>query len=166
MTKELKPEVYERLKALRQEGDVCAGKGEFNNAISKFEQALDLIPEPLESWEASLWVLGALGDMYVSKHDYVSAIRVLNTAMHCGGIGNSFLHLRLGQAQFELGNEKRAGDELARAFMGGGQKIFDGEDPRYFDFVKRILKEPPEGWGDNPTMGNDTSPPSPEPSTP
>jgi hypothetical protein len=66
--------------------------------------------------------------------------------MHCpGAIGNPFLHLRLGQCQFELGNLDRAGDELARAYMGAGNEIFVGAE-KYFEFLKTRLKPPPGGW--------------------
>jgi hypothetical protein len=45
-----------------------------------------------------------------------------------------------------LGNELVALDELARAYMGAGKEIFQGEDPKYFELVKQNLKEPPSGW--------------------
>jgi hypothetical protein len=47
--------------------------------------------------------------------------------------------------QFGLGNLGRAADELTRAYMGEGAKIFEGEDPKYFEFLKTKIKEPPEG---------------------
>lgn len=67
-------------------------------------------------------------------------------AMQCpAAIGNPFLHLRLGQCQFELGNLDRAADELARAYMGAGADIFEGAD-KYFAFLKTRLQPPPGGW--------------------
>lgn len=51
-------------------------------------------------------------------------------------LGNPFLHLRLGQAQLNLGNEDRAADELMRAYMGGGPEVFEIEDGRYLAFLK------------------------------
>ena len=50
-------------------------------------------------------------------------------------IGNPFLHLRLGQCQFELGNLDRAADELMRAYMAGGPELFEDEDARYLRFL-------------------------------
>jgi hypothetical protein len=67
--------------------------------------------------------------------------------MHCPkAIGNPFLHLRLGQCQFELGNLDRAADELARAYMGAGLEIFDSEDAKYFEFLKMRMAPPSDGW--------------------
>jgi hypothetical protein len=65
-------------------------------------------------------------------------------------IGNPFLHLRLGQCQLELGNESRAADELARAFMGAGIEMFLSQDPKYLTFLKSRLAAPPGCWGDEP----------------
>ena len=71
----------------------------------------------------------------------------VSMAMHCpGAIGNPFLHLRLGQCQFELGNLDRAADELARAYMGTGIEIFEDEEGKYFEFLKTRLQPPPGGW--------------------
>jgi hypothetical protein len=67
--------------------------------------------------------------------------------MHCpDAIGNPFIHLRLGQCQFEIGNLKRAADELARAFLMEGLALFEDEDPKYIEWIKPQLKEPKEGW--------------------
>jgi hypothetical protein len=60
-------------------------------------------------------------------------------------IGNPFLHLRLGQCLYELGDLDRAADELTRAYLGGGADLFDGAD-QYLAFLKTRLEPPPGGW--------------------
>ena len=78
-----------------------------------------------------------LADLYAQGNDFTTTLKAWTDAIHCpGAIGNERLHLRLGKAQLELGDETRAADELCRAFMGGGREIFDGEDPKYFAFLK------------------------------
>jgi hypothetical protein len=79
--------------------------------------------------------------------DFVAGRDNLANSMHCpDAIGNPFLHLRLGQCQWELGNLDRAADELTRAYMGAGDEIFESEDPKYLSFLKTKLKPPPGGW--------------------
>jgi hypothetical protein len=46
------------------------------------------------------------------------------------------IHLRLAEAQFELGDLARAADELTRACMGAGEQIVSQESPKYFAFLK------------------------------
>lgn len=61
--------------------------------------------------------------------------------MHCpNAIGNPFLHLRLGQCQFELEALDRAADELMRAYMGGGAEVFQDQEPKYMRFSQSKAK--------------------------
>ena len=89
-----------------------------------------------------------LGDMYAQTGNFVTALRAWSDAMACpGALGDVQLHLRLGKASLELGDESRAADELCRAFMGGGREVFEGEDPKYFAFLKtKILPPSGQAW--------------------
>src|SRR5262249_43590057 len=108
--------------------------------------AWDLLPQPQTQWEAATWILGAIGDANFLGEDFAAGRDNLTLAMHCpDAIGNPFLHLRLGQCEFQLGNLDRAADELARAYMLAGTEIFEGET-QYFEFLKTRLDPPPEGW--------------------
>ena len=83
-----------------------ADAGNCNAAVKCFEDALDLLPLPLDQWSAACWLFTAIGDTLFLADRYSEAIQPLLDAVKCsGGIGNPFLHLRLGQTQFELGNE-------------------------------------------------------------
>src|SRR6516225_11632831 len=143
---ELDEDTADRIQTLCDEGDALAEKEKYPAALKRYWAAWDLLPEPKINWEAATWILGAIGDANYLGGDFVAGRDNLSMAMHCPeAIGNPFLHLRLGQCQFELGNLDRAGDELARAYMGAGKDIFEGED-KYFEFLKTRLKPPPGGW--------------------
>ncbi len=67
--------------------------------------------------------------------------------MHCpDAIGNPFLHLRLGQCQYELGDFDRSVQELMQAYMGGGREILEEDDLKYFKFLTERAKPPLNGW--------------------
>jgi tetratricopeptide (TPR) repeat protein len=139
--RELDPGLYEKITALCDRGNAKCEEERFREALDDYGQALALIPQPIEDWEASTWVLAALGDCHFLLGDFKAAHHDLTRAMYCpGGIGNTFLHLRLGEVQYELGNQERAKDELARAYMGGGPEAFEHEDPRYLAFLRRFMK--------------------------
>ena len=139
--------VYDRIQKLCADGDAFAEEEEYPAALEKYWAAWDLLPKPEIDWEAATWILGAIGDAHFLSGDFTTARDNLSLAMKCpNGLGNPFLHLRHGQCEFELGNLDRAGDELARAYMGAGEEIFEDEDPKYFAFVKTKLKPPPGGW--------------------
>jgi tetratricopeptide (TPR) repeat protein len=143
---ELSHQVYERIQAICKKGDALAEKGQYPGALQQYWTAWSLLSEPQTDWEAATWILAAIGDANFLSGDYDAGKDNLSLAMQCpDAIGNPFLHLRLGQCQYELGNLDQAADELARAYMGAGSDIFEGAD-KYFAFLKTHLQPPPGGW--------------------
>lgn len=121
---------------IAKQGNDCMDADDFVGAIRHFDRAWDLLPEPKNQWPQATWLLASIGDAHVLRGDFHSAHHALSVCMHCpDALGNPFIHLRLGQAQFELGNLPRAADELMRAYMGGGPEIFAMEDSKYLDFL-------------------------------
>lgn len=146
---ELDDRTHEEIKDLCAQGDQQAQSGEYPAALRLYWKAWDLLPEPKAHWDAATWILAAIGDANFLGGDFQAGRDNLSNAMHCpNAIGNPFLHLRLGQCQFELGDDNRAADELTRALMGGGEEVFEREDPKYFAFLKTKLKPPPGGRSD------------------
>ena len=140
MSHELDDQVYSRIVQLCKAGDTLAEQGDYSQALEKYQEAFELIPDPFTDWEASTWILTVMGETLFFQGDFAEAREALRAAMHCpGAIGNPYIHLRLGQAQFEMGNVERARDELVRAYMGGGEEIFQYEDAKYFDLVKASI---------------------------
>ena len=135
---------YDRIMSLCSEGDDAMDADNFDTAYEKYISALELIPDPLTDWEASTWILAALGDLYYFAEDYEQSINALTDAACCpGGHENPFIRLRLGQCYFELGEMDRAADELTRAYRNDGLEIFEDEEEKYLMFLKtRITINP------------------------
>jgi hypothetical protein len=88
------------------------------------------------------WILTAIAEAHYLRKDWTAAKDAIFEAFRCeGATGNAFLHLRLGQAELELGNKGRAVDELIRAHQRGGDEVFDGEDPRLLGMVRAALDD-------------------------
>jgi tetratricopeptide (TPR) repeat protein len=115
-------------------------------------QALESIPEPREEWPQSAPLFCTLGDMYSQAGDFEAALQAYIDAIRCkDALGTADIHLRLGKAQFELGEMDRAADELCRAYLcsaeeTAGMAVFAGQDPKYFEFLKTRMQPPPDGW--------------------
>jgi tetratricopeptide (TPR) repeat protein len=132
----LPPEIRERLDMLCSNGDDLLDAGDLDAALCAYRAAEELIPEPKEDWEAATWIYTAIGDTLFYKGVFRESLQAFQVAIRSpDGLGNPYIHLRLGQCQFELGNLERAADELTRAYMGEGKKIFEGEDLKYFEFL-------------------------------
>lgn len=147
MTKSLNEHTLGQIQYLCAQGDALVEQSEFERAFRFYSQALQLVPEPVEEWEATTWILVAIGDLYFLAGNKVKSLTAFEDAVRCpGGLGNPFIHLRLGQCYFELGQLDRAGNELTRAYMGGGRDILENEDPKYLEFLETLLV-PPIGQG-------------------
>lgn len=141
MPAELGDKTYTEITRLTDQGQALFDAGKLDEARKLFMQAWTLIPEPQSEWEATTWLAAAIGDIDFLQGRYADARQTLQFAMICpGGLGNPFLHLRLGQSQFELGELDRAADELMRAYMGAGDEIFAAEDPKYRAFLATRAK--------------------------
>jgi tetratricopeptide (TPR) repeat protein len=147
---ELSEEIHSEIRRLSAMGDALAKQRKYLEAVSLYSAAWDLLPEPKFEWEAATWLLAAIGDANFLNCDYAVGRDNLSNAMHCpGAIGNPFLHLRLGQCQFEIGTLDRAADELMRAYMGAGAEIFKGQHPKYLRFLQskaKDIKVPKKPW--------------------
>jgi hypothetical protein len=140
----LPAETFATVRARAEEGERRMAAGDFRGAFDLFVEALNLLPDPREQWNAAGWLLVPLGENAARAGNFAAAEAPLADAMWCPGtIGNPWVHLRNGQVRYELGQMDRAPDELARAYMGGGRGIFADQDPKYFALVEQVLQPPP-----------------------
>lgn len=132
--------VLEQIADLCREGDALASAGRPDDARQKYIAALKLLPGESRQWEAATWIYVALGDVHFRSQDVDKAFKCFYNAVQCPkGLGNPYIHLRLGQLYFEQNNFDKAADELTRAYMGGGIDIFMEDDPKYLAFLESIL---------------------------
>jgi hypothetical protein len=130
-------EIHQRISSHSATGDQLAADGGFADALTEYNLAWRLVPDPKNHWEAATWLLAASADANFHLQRFDKAKASLQYAMTCpGGLGNPFLHLRLGQVHFELGDLDAAADELMRAYMGDGREAFADEDPKYLAFLE------------------------------
>lgn len=132
----LDEELSDQINELCDLGIDLAEGGRFDKALEAFDMAWDLLPDPKTEWEESFWILGNKGDAYFQQRDYAAGREVLERAMRClDAVGEGFLHLRLGQCLFELGEMEQARRELALALEREADTIFIDEDPKYLSLV-------------------------------
>ncbi len=135
--------LHRKITAHCEEGNALMDDDDLEGAIECYQDALALVPEPKTDWQAGTWLFTAIGDCEFLLGAFAAAREALQQAvLSPDGLGNPFIHLRLGQAHFELGNLDKSADELARAYMDAGPEIFDGEHPKYWAFMQTKLHSP------------------------
>ena len=132
--------LYEKIMKLCNDGDHLSEQERYDEAITQYNLALDLVPYPKKDWEASTWIFSAIGDAFFMKNDYKNSSNCFYDALNCpDGKVNPFILLRLGQSLFEMGDEKRAKEYLLKAYMVEGIQIFSNEDDKYLNLLKGII---------------------------
>lgn len=137
---ELDDAIHAQIEQLSQEGDRLFDDEREREALAKYFAALELLPAPTYDWEAATWLYATIGDVLWTMCELDDAYGAFQAALRSpGGIGNPFVHLRVGQIAFEKGDLPRARDELMRAYMGAGAKIFEREHAKYFDVIRDAI---------------------------
>ncbi len=134
----LDAKTQENIKNLCYEGYQSYDRGDYSSALRTFYQAWILLPRPQRDFAESGWVLTAIGDTYFRAGQFEQAIEALNSALACPRAEKSpFIHVRLGQSHYELGDKQRAKEMLEKAVNLGGNNALREEDYKY----KIILHE-------------------------
>lgn len=146
---ELSTLTHFRVKRLCAKGDKRANRGMFDDAITQYEAAWALLPEPKERWEAATWIHAAVADALFHQGKFEQAyerLRVASVSECPGTLGNPFFLLRRGQCAHELGQDDQAREALLGAYMLEGSGIFEADDPKYFEWLKTQVEPPVDGW--------------------
>lgn len=134
---QLPNEIHEEITSLCKRGDELVKLGNVEEAKKNYVDSLKLLPSDHREWEAATWIYVAMGDMYFHLKNYEQAFKCFYNAVQCPqGVGNPYIHLRLGQLYFEEGSFDESADELTRAYMGGGLGILLEDDPKYLEFLE------------------------------
>lgn len=138
---ELSNELYNQIVSELEQGDQYAETEQHNEAIKKYENALNLVPFQKENWEVSLHIYTAMADSYFNLGNYQQASNNYEQALKCpDGLDNGYVWLGLGEAFYELENMNKAKDALISAYMLEGEEIFEEEDGKYFFLIQDLIK--------------------------
>lgn len=129
------------------EGDDLAAAEQDAEALSRFQAAWVALPEPRDDQEPAVRILAAIADCHFHLGVWENCCEAVQHAFRCGAdVANPFLRLRLGQALYELGQEREAANWLVPAYLSEGRALFEDDDPKYLEFFRRRLDPPPGGW--------------------
>ncbi|MGB0524536.1 MAG: tetratricopeptide repeat protein [Flammeovirgaceae bacterium] len=139
---ELDTHTYNKIQYLCRAGDEFADKEDYQSALRKYNEALELLPIPKTKWEAGTWIMAAIADIQFLSKNFEEARQILSLTLSSfpNALENPFFHLRYGQSLYELKNVKLAAHYLCGAFAMEGKKIFQDEHPKYLNFLKTKIE--------------------------
>jgi tetratricopeptide (TPR) repeat protein len=131
--KELRKKIGETARTAKS----FALKGEYDAAREEYKIALSYLSGDIYSSEYAVMLFCGIGETYFSQKNLPDTLHYFQEALKSeGGLGDPSIHFRLGQIRYEMGEMKKAKDEFMRAYMGSGDVIFEGEDPKYRSLIK------------------------------
>lgn len=140
---ELPDATYVEVTRLSELGNEYADDGQFDFAINSWRDALQLLPAPVEQWDAATWLRASIGDANWQAGRPKATREAMFDALNCvGGVENPFIHLRLGQAAEQLGERDLAVQSFMKAYVLDGEGIFeaDPQGPAALSLLRRHAK--------------------------
>jgi tetratricopeptide (TPR) repeat protein len=102
---EKRDDLGDDISRLLDEGDGLLNEDELEEALSRFQAAWDLLPEPREEYPLALNILAAIAEAHFFQREFDRAKAVLMKSTTCSygePVANAYIRLRLGQCLFEL----------------------------------------------------------------
>lgn len=138
---QLPDKIYTEVTQLCVSADELVKLGQLDEAKTKYLEALKLLPENRNEWEAATWLYVSIGDIHFKKKNFEKCFKCFFNAVQCPtGLGNPYIHLRLGQMYFEAEDFEKASDELTRAYVNGGLDVLLEDDPKYLEFLETKIE--------------------------
>ncbi len=140
---ELSDELLERIETLSKQGDDLYMEGEFEECLKVRKEALALIPQPQKLYLEAFWSEIFIGECYFKLEEFRQSLaHFLNAKRNIATNVDEhpILMLRLGELYFELDRFNEAEEFLLKAYMAEGKEIFETEEEKYFNFLKKKVK--------------------------
>lgn len=136
------PELFNQIRSLCEHAGKLSQMGETDFALSKYYEALILVPDPKSDHSISTFIYTAMGEQYFANKDYAEAGKCFLKAYKCpGGENIGQINFRIGQCLEECGERKKAQDFLCQAYLLGCDDMFSRANPKYY----RIIRSEVEG---------------------
>ncbi len=136
----LSEDVLNQITELKNKGEKAFGNKHFKEAKDYYFEALNIIHEPIEPYADATKLLMAIGDCCFYMKDFEACFNMFSRAIQCvDGFGNPFIHLRLGQMYYEKEDFEKSKLDLKRAYLLGGEQLFENEDEKYLKVAKEEL---------------------------
>ena len=136
----LSKDTTEQIKSLCADAYRAYDEGDYRKALRLFYQGWLALPKPQIKYREAGWLLVGIGDSYYRLKQYTPGCEALRSANHCPeATDNPFIHLRLGQCLYRIGEKPSARNHLQKAYRLGGAQMFENEEECYLDCISDLV---------------------------
>ncbi len=94
--KKLEKKIHKQISEICTKGNELVKEAHYSKAIKKYQEAWELLPGDKSIWDAGLWILMEIGEIYLLDEKYEMALNSYQEAMvRYGPLGYVFVHNRL-----------------------------------------------------------------------
>lgn len=111
---------------------------DYAQAILKYNDALELVPDPKEEHEVTTWIYTAIGDAYYLDDEFTMAKEYFDLAYKLPKGENAFVNLRIGQCYHKDNDLDLAKQYLIKAYQLGGEQTFEEYDDT-FELISDLI---------------------------
>jgi len=122
-------DIYDKIEKYCEQGNDLFEEDDFLGAIAIWQTAFDSIPDLHEDWNEAVWLKVSIGDSYYMIDEYQKSLdSMLDALNYPEALDNPFIHFRIGQCHYELGDKERSKNALLKAYMLSGKEVFDDHE--------------------------------------
>lgn len=136
--------IHDRIDQYCEQGNELFDENKYLDAIAVWQKAFDAIPDLDEGWSEALWLKVSIGDSYYMIDEYEKSLDAFLDALNYPeAIDNPFIHFRIGQCYYELGDKDYSKNSLLKAYMLAGKEIFDEHEEEgefYYKFLSSSVQ--------------------------
>ena len=135
---ELNDNLHLDIITLLNTGKELAIRERYEESISLYSKALELIPEPQIDYDINTWLHIEIGDSYYKLKDYENAlIHYKNAYNSVEGVNDAYLWFCLGRLYYYLENMEDSKRCLIQSFTLEGDEYFVNQDDKFLDLIKQ-----------------------------
>jgi tetratricopeptide (TPR) repeat protein len=136
------PKLGDEIDKIAEKGDKSLHEENYDLALSFYEKAWSLIPEPKMSWMMpTLWIAHGFYLTYFNKSDYENALVWGDVQMKVKSSIDSGPLINMGMALFELGKLDEAFKYFEDAYNYGKKRAFQERPKKYLNFYLERSKQ-------------------------
>lgn len=137
---ELKDDVYNEVLRLSKIGNANYEEGQLKESISKYKEALKLLPSPKYEWDSFSWLTNNIGISYFDMEDWAMAQKYFRASLLTPqGMEDGLIWFYSGICLEHLSFERESKDAFLRAYTIDKQ-LFEDESRGHLELIKEDLQ--------------------------
>lgn len=131
---ELPDDIQDQIEALSEQAEEARIQGRHEEALDLYTEALELLPEPREQFEAYSFLKATMGDICFLMDRFNDGLENFYDAYTAAGPQNMnpYIIYRLGQIYRQMGDEDNAVEFFKKTYLLEGEDAFEDESDLIF----------------------------------